>query len=341
MSNIKDRIPNRADWNISQYNNMIIDDKDRLIRKYYDEELVEILAMFKYDNLPKTIDERTLELFILGGYALLFMKDGKVYNGVGNMGGRLDYRYIPDTATLTNTYLNYSNTLKVVTPLNIDDINEDNREEYVVVIANDKLYYGLIDALREYAEFQAECDLTLKSILYNLRIPYLCVTDSTTVKDAFDVVYSDIISGRKVKAVMGSMLKEALSTYPMDNGVQGRIKEVIELKQYKKAQFENRYGLGTNYNMKRESLTDREVDADSDTLLPSPDEMLAFRREGLELLNKAFRLNISVDFDSAWKIRREAIEINLENAENENNENAEEVDVNVQDENVEGNNRDS
>lgn len=311
-------IPNRANWCLSGLDKMIIDDKPRLIRKYFNEELVELLSMFKYGNLPDTINERTLELFILGGYALVFRKSGKIYNGIGNMGGRLDYRYIPDEATLTNTYLNFSKTLKVVTPLNVSEVKDS--DDYVVCIPNDYLFSGVIDNLREYAEFQAECDLTLKSILYNLRIPFVAMTNDNQVKDAFDVLVKDVIDGRKNKSILGSALYDALKTMPYDAHVQGRIKEIIEMKQYKKAQFNNRYGLGTNYNMKRESLTDSEVDADSDTLLPTPDEMLKCRQDALELLNKAFGTNISVDFNSAWKIRRDTIDIDLENADREDGE---------------------
>lgn len=315
-----ERIPNRSNWCLKEFSGMIIDNKRILIDKYYNEELIEILSMFKYSNLPKTINERTFELMILGGYGRVFSKNGEVYNGVGKMGGRLDYRYIPDEATLTNTYLDYSETLKVITPLNVDEINEKNRDGYVAIIPNDYLFYGVIDALREYAEFQTECDLTLKALLYNLRIPFLATTDDNNVKNAFDKLYQDVVEGKTIKAITGTALYEALKSYPMDSGVQGRIKEVIELKQYKKAQFENRFGLGTNYNMKRESLTDSEVDADSDTLLPTPDEMLQCRKDALELLNKAFGTNISVEFNSAWKIRREAIEINLDNAKDVNND---------------------
>ena len=333
---MSDVIPNRANWCLQEYNGLLIDEKERLIRKYFNEEMVEILSMFKYENLPKTINQRTLEMMILGGYAPMFKKEGKVYNGVGKLGGRLDYRYIPDEGTFTNTYLNYSKTLKVVTPLNVDEVNESNASEYVVIIPNDYMFYGIIDALREYAEFQTECDLTLKQLLYHLRLPFVATTNDNNVASAFDVMIDDIIKGKKPKSIIGSALFESLKTYPIDSSVQGRIKEVIELKQYKKAQFENRFGLGTNYNMKRESLTDSEVDADSDTLLPTPDEMLEVRKSAIELLNKAFNLNISIDFNSAWKIRRKAIEINMENAED-----SEEVKVNEETTQVERNDNNS
>lgn len=337
MSNESDKIPNRCNWVLQEgYTGLLIDDKERLIRKYFNEEMVEILSMFKYSNLPKTINERTLELMILGGYAPVFKKGNEVYNGVGKMGGRLDYRYIPENGTFTNTYLNYSKLLKVITPLNVDEIDESNAEDYVCIIPNDYLYYGIIDALREYAEFQTECDLTLKQLLYHLRLPFIASTNDNNVKGAFDTLIANIVKGKNPDAVLGNALYDALKTYPMDNSVQGRIKEVIEAKQYKKAQFENRFGLGTNYNMKRESLTDSEVDADSDTLLPTPDEMLRVRKDALELLNKAFGTNINVEFASAWEIRRKAIEINLDNAEE-----SKEVEVNEETTEVEGNNTDS
>lgn len=331
-----DKIPNRSNWVLGDNVDLIINDKKRLIDKYFNEELIEIMEMFKYSNLPETINPRTLELFILGGYANVFMKDGKIYNGVGKMSGRMDYRYIPEDATITNTYLNYSKTLKVITPLNVNDITPSDREDYVAIIPNDELYYGIMDALREYAEFQAEASLTLKALLYHLRMPFIASTNDNNVKNAFDKMYDDIVDGKHIKGILGNALYDALKTNPLDNATQGRIKETIELMQYKKAQFENRFGLGTNYNMKRESLTDREVDADSDTLLPTPDEMLEVRKDAIELLNKAFGCSISVDFNSAWKIRREAIEINLENAENGGNnniENKDEIEVKIDEEN--------
>lgn len=332
-------IPNRANWVLNDgYDELLINDKKRLIRKYFNEELIEVLSMFKYENLPKTLDARTLELFILGGYGNFFFKGGNVYNGVGKFSGVLDYRYIPETATLTNTFLNYSKTLKVINDNNIDEVNDNNRENYVVVIPNDYMYNGIIDALREYSEFQTECDLSLKMLLYHLRLPFIANTDDNNVKVAFDVLVADIIEGKFPKSVMGNALYESLKTYPMDNGSQGRIKEIIELKQYKKAQFENRLGLGTNYNMKRESLTDSEVDADSDTLLPTPDEMLECRKKGVQFINKAFGTNISVDFNSAWKLRRELMknEKELTDAMVENEEGGDEDESETID--TEGNN---
>lgn len=334
-------IPNRANWVLTENPHMIINQKNRLINKYFNEEFVELLSMFKYSNLPKTINQRTNEMFILGGYSCIFYLDGKIYNGVGKMGGRLDYRYIPDEATITNTYLNYSKTLKIVTPLNVDEINDSNRENYVVIIPNDYMFVGVIDALREYAEFQAECDLTLKFLLYNLRIPNVAVTDDNNTKVAFKDMYKDIIDGIPSNAVMGSKLFDALKTYPIDSSVQGRIKEVIELKQYKQAKLQNRYGLGTNYNMKRESLTDREVGADSDTILPTPDEMLKVRNDNYELLNKAFNQDIKVEFDSAWEHRHLKVEKEdeiIENSEiiDEGGENDATSEINNQ-----GNNNDS
>lgn len=329
-------VPNRSNWCIKEYSGLLIDDKKHIIDKYYNDALVELLSMFKYSNLPKTIDERTLELMILGGYAPMMVKNGKPYNILGRLGGRLDYRYIPNEGTFTNTYLDYSKTLKVITPLNVDEINESNREDYVGIINNDYLYYGVLDSVREYAEFQAECDLTLKMLLYHLRLPFLAETSDNNVASAFKLVMKNIVDGKTPESIIGNSLYDAIKSYPMDSSVQGRIKECIELKQYKKAQFENRFGLGTNYNMKRESLTDSEVDADSDTLLPTPDEMLQCRKKALELINKAFGLDISVDFNSAWKIRREAIEINLDNASS-----GEEVEVNEETTQVEGNDTNS
>lgn len=325
MADNKKQIPSRYKWIFDKAIEChldILEDKPLLISKYYIEALKKLLTIFKYTKIPKTISKRTLELFILGGYAKIFRFKNEWYCGCGGFSGVNTYDYIPISATLTNTYLNYSKTLEVVTPFNKDDINESNIEKYCFIIPNDELYSGLLVEASYYARMQVECDLTIAMILYNMRVPVLSVANDDTTKNAFDLFKDDIVNGRFGVSFRGNKLFDALKTLPYNNQHLGALKEVIECKQYLKATFENNIGLNANYNMKREKLNDDEIALNDDNLLPNIDDMNDNRKKGYELLNEVSKriygeTTIEFERNSSWKNRQDEIEIEFKKQEAE------------------------
>ena len=326
MSKNKTKIPSRYNWIFKGgYDECafdILDDKPMLVQKYYVEGLKKILTMFDYKKIPRTISKRTLEMFIIQGYAKIVRYKGEWFCCVGSMSGVLTSDYVPLSSTLTNTYLNYSAQLENVTPFNVDNITEDNIEKYCFIIPNDELFFGLNVDISHYARLQTECDLTIKMILYNMRVPVVSVANDDTTKTAFTTFVKDIENGSFGEAFRGTKLFEALKTLPFNNQHLGMLKEVIECKQYLKANFENLIGLNANYNMKRESLNDDEISLNDDVLNTTIDEMYQSRSKGYDLLNKVssklYGENvIEFDFNSSWKIRKEEIKIELETQQNE------------------------
>ena len=79
------------------------------------------------------------------------------------------------------------------------------------------------------------------------------------------------------------------------------IKDTLEARQWLLAHWNIELGLNDNYNMKRESLNENEIEANSDTLTPLMDDMLKCRRKMCEEINEIFGTEISVDFSSSWK----------------------------------------
>lgn len=279
--------------------------------------------MFKYNGLPDTISQRTLELFILGGSAKLFHFNEKWYCGVGELGGVFTSDFLPSISTLTNVGLKgfSGKEFKILTKEianDQDQLSKINKNDYCVVIPNDDLYCGVYDDLYHYAEIQTETDITLKFGLYNSRIPSIAVTNDDETKTSFDTFYKAIIEGKTCggedgsSQVMGSALYDSLKSVPYNNVHVNQLKEVIEVKQYNKATFDQTYGINNNSNSKRESLNDGEIEAYEDQLLPMVDEMLRNRKEGIELFNKISGLNVSVELTSLWKTRREKIKQELD-----------------------------
>lgn len=316
----KKAIPSRYQWifkDLGSCNFDILEDKQSIVAMYYADGLKKLLTMFKYTTIPKTISQRTIELFILDGYAKIFRYKDEWYCGVGSMSGVLTSDYLPLSSTLTNTYLSYSKQLENVTMLNKDKITKDNIENYCFIISNDDLFFGVNSALSHYARLQTECDLTIKMILYNMRIPTIAVANDDTTKTAFDTFMENIASGDTGQALQGTKLFDALKGVPYNNQHLGMLKEVIECKQYLKATFENKIGLNANYNMKRESLNGDEIALNDDNLLPNVDEMKRCRDNGFDLINEVSQRLFGekvFEFDlySAWKNRQKEIQIEFE-----------------------------
>lgn len=323
--NEKKKIPSRYNWifkDLGSCNFDILEDKRSIIAMYYADGLKKLLTMFKYTTIPKTISPRTIELFVLDGYAKIFRFNENWYCAVGSMSGVLTSDYLPLSSTLTNTYLNYSKTLENVTELNKDDITKDNIEKYCFIIPNDDLFFGVNSALSHYARLQTECDLTIKTILYNMRVPMIAIANDDPTKTAFDNYMKSIANGDISTALNGTKLFDALKGVPYNNQHLGMLKEVIECKQYLKASFENSIGLNANYNMKRESLNNDEIALNDDNLLPNVDEMKRCRENGYEIINyvsqKLFNEKVfEFDLYSAWKNRQKEIQLEFEQQKTE------------------------
>lgn len=325
----KKKIPSRYNWIFDKVGSCdfdILEDKQQMCAMYYADGLRKLLTMFKYTTIPKTISQRTIELFILNNYAKVFRYKKKWYCAVGSMSGVLTSDYIPESATLTNTFLSYSKTLKNATLENKDDITENNIEEYCFIIPNDDLYFGVNASLSHYARLQVECDLTIKMILNNMRIPTIAIANDDSTKLAFDKYIESIANGDIATAINGTKLFDALKGLPYNNQHLGMLKEVIECKQYLKASFENQIGLNANYNMKRESLNNDEIALNDDNLLPNVEEMKRCRESAYDIINEVSQrlFNEKVfefDFYSAWLNRQKEIKVEFEqqkkDAENE------------------------
>lgn len=323
MSNVPSK--HQWDFDLRSSKNMIIDDKSKLIRMYVNRGLKIILEMFEYEGLPDTITQRTLELFILSGSAKLFPYKDKWYCGVGELGGVFTSDFLPSISVLVNVGLKgfEGKEFKILSKEIANDpdlLSKINKDDYCVVIPNDDLYNGIYDDLYHYAEIQTETDITLKFGLYNSRIPSIAVTNDDETQTSFKKFYNDIIEGKLTDSVMGSALYDSLKSVPYNNVHVNQLKEVIEVKQYNKATFDQTYGINNNSNSKRESLNDGEVEAYEDQLLPMVDEMLRNRKNGIDLFNKISGLNVSVKLSSLWANRREKIKQELNDEEVDNND---------------------
>ena len=287
---------NRDVWRFSNYNKYMLEDKNYLIDYYIQTALMKTLKMFEYEGLPDTIPERELERILqLCGFAYWLKADnGKLYVFYGGLGGLPNEYYQPTLFIVANPYLKFFKQVEV---------NEDG-----VLMWNDLSHMGLYPIIRRYAEFMAECDITLRFGLINARIVAILEAINDKQKKEAELYLKDVVEGKKLGVIVGKGFEAddgSLRVNEYRRANTQDIKDVIELQQYIKASFYNEIGLQANFNMKREAINGEEAGMNEEALKPLCDDLLQSRKDALEKINKQFGLNISVRYSSSWEARKE------------------------------------
>ena len=270
------------------------DNKDKLQQSYNRYFLDRLLSMFKYNNLPESLPQKYLEMYLLTNGKAGIVRDaqGDLRAIYGEFGGEPDVYFLPKLFYYANPYLdkkiawNENQSFK---------IGED-----VAVIMNDSTMSGLMPLINRYSALMVENLITARIEVINMRrIADIVAPDDKSKKSA--VLYLANVVDGKLGVMATNPLLEGIKTNPVRSGTSGNVPNIIEMQQYLKASFYNEIGLNANWNAKRESINSNESQLNDDQLTPLIDNMLTERKEGIERVNKLFDTNISVEFNSAWK----------------------------------------
>lgn len=263
-------------------------DKRTCINNYIIYMLNRLQGLFSYENLPKSIPARSLELLLqVNGHCVISDVDGSLYAFRCSLGGEPDPYYMPTIAVVANPALKLSKTYK---------INED-----CVVIPNDAMYRGLMPLLRRYVTSLVENDVTMNLANINMRLTTLITAGDDKTKYAAEKFLKDIIDG-KLGVLSNNTFKESLGTQPYAASGQGnQVTQLIEYEQYLKASMLNELGIQQNWNAKRESINGEEAGMNDQSLLPLIYDMYQQRVEGMERVNDMFGTDIQVKFGYPWK----------------------------------------
>ena len=300
-----ENIPNRNNWRFGNYAKFMLKDKETLIDYHVRMALIKTLTMFEYEGLPETIPARELEMILqLCSFAYWLEKDGKLYVFYGGLGGQPNEYYQPTQFIVANPYLKFFDQVEV--------------NDKGVLMWNDLAHMGLYPLIRRYAEFMAECDITLRFGLINARIVAVLEALNDKMKEEAVLYLKDIEEGKKLGVVVGKDFENddgslRVNDYRKANSQD--IKDVMELQQYIKASFYNEIGLQANFNMKREAINESESAMNEEALKPLCDDLLLSRREALEKVNKQYGLNITVRYSSSWEAREKLGEEQVEETE--------------------------
>ena len=272
-------------------------DKDRYVKSHISYMLSRTNAMFHYNNLPDTIPEKMLELYLQTyGSCVITKVNEELYAFVGGLGGEPDAYYRPTLYTVSNPALNFSKNIKI------------GKEG--VFCLNDTLIQGLMPIFEVYGNMLAENMVSMRSALINSRMTSLISAMNETSKASADLYVQRLVDG-DLSIVLDKGLEESISVNPLRNSNDNTLTSLIEHQQYLRASEWNTIGINANYNMKRETITSSESDLNNESLFPLVDEMLDCRLKFVKEVNELFGTNIEVDLSSVWKHKKQVSELEV------------------------------
>lgn len=295
--------------------------KEESTRNYISLSLNRTNEMFEWKGLPDTIDPEILELYlqVYGQVGFCVINDS-LYALHGNAGGALDPYNRSTLFIVANQALHQNGEFQFRIANHLPPFNTDNWRDKppCVLMKNDLHATGLLYMIRRYATQLAENDVSIRSAQINSRIFLTLVASTDNEKKSADMYVAAVEAGKlsiitDESFVTGTGVRPTAASPSSAN----YIIQLLELQQYLKAALFNDIGLNANFNMKREYLSEEELQANEDILLPLCDNMLRFRRKALEHINKLFGTNITVDKGSAWKNKQEEIDVAKELHKNE------------------------
>lgn len=285
---------NKRIYDINFYD---LKDKKQNTKDMVEYQLDRTLSMFKWKNLPKTIPERSLELYLqTNGFVLLTKHNDEYCIYYGGLGGEPDYLYRPTIATIANPAQRFDAQLKIAW-----EVDEDTQEDAAVICINDPLLKGLLPIHQKYASQLAENELTLWLTDILTRMPWLLSAQDDKTKKSAELLLSNIFEG-KLGVVTDSAFLDGIKEHVLNNSNHQSLAALMQLHQYYKASWFNEVGLNAMQNQfKKEAISDSEQQMNTDTLTPLIDIMLANREDFCERVNQLYGLDISVELNSAWK----------------------------------------
>lgn len=293
---MSDTIQSRNEWIFGSIRNPL-EDKEYMLKHNVLQMLNKSTRIFKYRNLPETIQTKDLEIQLqVGGYAIWKKVGDKLYTFTGGLGGKPNPYYLPTIATVANPALNYSKNLTI--------------DEDCVVMLNDHFYQGLMPLHSKYGRLLVEAEISLKYAIINARVPALIQADNDNTYKSAEEFFKKVVEGKEYGVISSKEFFDGIRSH--DFYKQAYIKDLIEAIQYIKGSWFNAIGLNAAFNMKREAINEAEATLNEDILYPDIDTMLECRRYALKRVNEMFGTNITVELDSVWKQNREREELQIE-----------------------------
>lgn len=163
---------------------------------------------------------------------------------------------LSECSTIGNNGYNYPNQIRITNPYLEKFKGTYDLEDNNVLYIENKI--TLDEIVNYYGEFISESDTTNKNYLYNLRIPFILVSQDNKTVNEFNNFF------KKLKEGVLSMIstKDILADTKVFHSETS--KNALEIRQYYLSEFYNLLGVEEVKTLKKERLINSEIQADSD-----------------------------------------------------------------------------
>lgn len=271
---------------------------------YFDMLVNKVCNLFKWENLPETVDERFLMVnLMLGGRVCWFDHKGRIYALNGNWGGEPNVYYRPTQFIVANPVIGS----KTLTVLNKDGSNSIDKLDGIIMPLTDADYFndaecgGLYRLIYQTAGLLADNISSLNVSQINGRVSQIWTADNDTMARTVEEVVRDIYEGHPYRVVSQDILNKVNAVPTAQTGQSNTLLNLIEAHQYILASFYNEIGIPSQWNMKRERVNTAETQLMTGSLDVSVYNMEKNLKAAVEKINELFGTNISVRFNEEIK----------------------------------------
>ena len=259
------------------------------------------LSLFKWENLPETIDERFLMTqLILNGKVCWFNHQGRLYALNGAPGGEPNVYYEPQTFIVANPIIGS----KTLTIRNRNGSESIDGLDGVLMALTDIDYEltpaahgGLYGLIYQTAGLLADNISSLNVAQINGRAAVAFTADTEALAEAAEEVLRDIYSGKPYRVLSEDILNKITATPLGSSGQNNTIMTLIEAHQYILASFYNEIGIAGQWNMKRERVNTAETELMTGSLDVSVYNMIKNLKSAVEKINELFGTDIKVELN--------------------------------------------
>lgn len=256
---------------------------------YWINKLLEkCIRIFEWKGLPFPQREIEMNLILYGICG--FVKDKKVglMSAKGSMSGPTQY---PD---IFKKFTYAAPTAQGGT----FNIGED-----CVVIYNNALYSPLIDLITRTASLLSHSEISIKCSLVNMRSNVaLSASDDSTVENLkvwYNKLYEGELSAISVDDTATMIGSESVSNLLKQTSNNLTPLQAIEARNEILRMFYSELGIRFSKE-KRGNMTDDEVNNDEQMLMDNISDMLFYRKQACDEINKIFDLNVSVKLNENY-----------------------------------------
>lgn len=275
-------------------------DVQRNFNLYFQLLTNKAVNLFKWENLPSTVDERFLMTqLILTGKICFAQFDGNIYALNGNVGGEPNVYYKPQYWIVANPILG-SKQIRIRNKDGSDKI--DSLEGIMVGLTNYDHEFegpsgGIFNLIYQTAGLLADNVSSINASQINGRVQQLWVCDNDMMARTVEEIVRDMYAGKPFRMLTQDMIDQIHVVPAAQTGQANTLINLLETHRGILQDFYNELGIGYQGNAKRERVNTAEIGLMRGCLDVSVWGMLHNLQTDIERVNELFGTDIKVDLN--------------------------------------------